>query len=267
MTPPEEVDRGDPVVRRSDRGAVATLTLARPSARNALSMAVLDALADHLAAIDADPSVRVLVLAGEGSAFSAGHDLREVVAHPDESFRRDLFARCSAVMLAITRLRQPVIAKVHGVATAAGCQLVATCDLAVAGASARFATPGVDIGLFCTTPMVALTRNVAPKAAMEMLLTGDLVDADHAVRIGLVNRVVADGALDAEVEALADLIASKPPATVALGKAAFWRLRSLPLDEAYADASHTMACNLEMEEATEGIAAFLEKRPPRWITP
>lgn len=252
------------VVRRSDRGAVTTLTLARPAARNALSMAVLDTLAEHLAAIDADPAVHVVVLAGEGPAFSAGHDLREIVAHPDDAYRRALFARCSEVMVALTRLRQPVIAKVHGVATAAGCQLVATCDLAVAGASARFATPGVDIGLFCTTPMVALTRNVAPKAAMEVLLTADLVDAEHAHRIGLVNRVVADDDLDAAVDALADQIAAKPPATVALGKAAFWRLRSLPLDAAYADASETMACNLEMDEAAEGIAAFLEKRPPRW---
>ncbi|HWJ60734.1 MAG TPA: enoyl-CoA hydratase [Acidimicrobiales bacterium] len=252
------------LVRRSDRGSIATLTLARPAARNALSLAVLDELAAHLAAIDADGSVHVVVLAGEGPAFSAGHDLREIVAHPEEAYRRTLFARCSEVMVALTRLRQPVIAKVHGVATAAGCQLVATCDLAVAGASARFATPGVDIGLFCTTPMVALTRNVAPKAAMELLLTAELIGADEAHRIGLVNRVVADDDLDAEVDALAELVASKPPATVALGKAAFWRLRSLPLDEAYADASDTMACNLEMDEAAEGISAFLEKRPPRW---
>lgn len=259
-------ERSDVVVR-SDSGAVATLTLARPAARNALSLAVLDALAEHLAAIDGDPSVHVAVLAGEGPAFSAGHDLREIVAHPGDADRRALFARCSEVMLAITRLRQPVVAKVHGVATAAGCQLVATCDLAVAGASARFATPGVDIGLFCTTPMVALTRNVAPKAAMELLLTGQLVSADEALRIGLVNRVVADEDLDAAVDDLADLIASKPPATVALGKAAFQRLRSLPLEAAYADASETMAANLQMDEAAEGIAAFLEKRPPRWSTP
>lgn len=255
------------VVRRTDEGSVATLTLDRPAARNALSLDVLDALAGHLAAIDTDHSVHVVVLAGEGPAFSAGHDLREIVGHPDDAFRRTLFARCSEVMVAITRLRQPVIARVHGVATAAGCQLVATCDLAVAGASARFATPGVDIGLFCTTPMVALTRAVAPKHAMELLLTGELIPADEARRIGLVNRVVPDADLDGEVAALAALIASKPPETVALGKAAFQRLRSLPLDAAYADASDTMACNLEMDEAVEGIAAFLEKRPPRWSTP
>lgn len=264
MTSPGANDPGEPVVLRSDRGAVATLTLARPAARNALSMAVLDGLAVELAAIDADPAVHVVVLAGEGPAFSAGHDLREIVARPDEEYRHRLFARCSDVMLAISRLRQPVIAKVGGVATAAGCQLVATCDLAVAGASAQFATPGVDIGLFCTTPMVALTRNVAPKAAMEMLLTGELIDAEHALRIGLVNRVVPDVDLDAAVGALADLVASKPPATVALGKAAFQRLRALPLDQAYVDASETMAANLAMGEAAEGIAAFLEKRRPRW---
>ncbi len=255
------------VVRRDDRGAVSTLTLARPEARNALSLQVLDALAVHLAAIDGDRSVRVVVVAGEGSAFSAGHDLREIVEHPDEAYRQALFARCSEVMVAITRLRQPVIARVHGVATAAGCQLVASCDLAVVGESARFATPGVNIGLFCTTPMVALTRNVTPKAAMELLLTGELISASAALRIGLVNRVVPDDALDAEVEALADLVATKPPETVALGKAAFWRLRDLPLTDAYADASQVMAANLAMDEAAEGIASFLEKRPPRWSTP
>ncbi|WP_426571862.1 enoyl-CoA hydratase [Aquihabitans sp. McL0605] len=252
------------VVLRSDRGPVATLTLARPEARNALSLGVLDALLAELSGVDADRSIHVVVLAGEGPAFSAGHDLREIVDQPDDAYRHDLFTRCSEVMIALTRLRQPVIAKVAGVATAAGCQLVASCDLAVAAASARFATPGVNIGLFCTTPMVALTRNVAPKAAMEMLLTGALIPADEALRIGLLNRVVPDGSLDAEVDALADLIASKPPETVALGKAAFWRLRDLPLVDAYADASRVMAANLGMDEAAEGISAFLEKRPPRW---
>jgi len=256
-------DKG-PVVRRSDGGSVATLTLARPEARNALSLEVLDALADHLTSIGRDPSVHVVVLAGDGPAFSAGHDLREIVDHPDEGYRQALFSRCSEVMLAITRLRQPVIARVHGVATAAGCQLVASCDLAIAAASARFATPGVNIGLFCTTPMVALTRNVAPKAAMELLLTGELIPAHEAERIGLVNRVVPDEDLDAAVAALAELIASKPPETVALGKAAFWRLRDQPLEAAYTDASAVMAANLGMDEAAEGIAAFLEKRPPRW---
>jgi enoyl-CoA hydratase/carnithine racemase len=264
---PDPTFADDVVVRRSDRGAVATITLARPAARNALSMAVLDALVEELAVIDADRGVHVVVLAGEGPAFSAGHDLREIVAHPDEGYRRTLFDRCSEVMTAITRLRQPVIAKVHGVATAAGCQLVASCDLAIAAETARFATPGVDIGLFCTTPMVALSRAVSSKHAMELLLTGELISATEAHRIGLVNRVVADGDLDDETDALAGLIASKPPATVALGKAAFQRIRALPLDDAYADASETMACNLAMPEAEEGIGAFLAKRPPRWSSP
>ena len=252
------------LVLRVDSGRVATMTLARPQARNALSLAVLDELVERLADLDADRTVRVVVVAGEGPAFSAGHDLREITEQPDEAYRHRLFARCADVMIAITRLRQPVIAKVHGVATAAGCQLVASCDLAVAGASARFATPGVNIGLFCTTPMVALTRSVGAKAAMEMLLTGDLISADQALRIGLVNRVVPDDQLDSAVDALAEQIAAKPPETVALGKAAFWRLRDLPLVEAYADASQVMARNLGLDEAHEGIAAFLEKRPPNW---
>jgi enoyl-CoA hydratase/carnithine racemase len=254
-------------VRLERDGPIATVTLARPEARNALSRPVLDTLAGYLAELDADRSIRVVVLAGEGPAFSAGHDLREIVDHPDEAYRQALFARCSEVMVAITRLRQPVIAAVAGVATAAGCQLVASCDLAVAGESARFATPGVNIGLFCTTPMVALTRNVAPKHAMELLLTGELVSAAEAQRIGLVNRVVPDGALTAEVGALAELIASKPPETIALGKAAFWRLRDLPLTDAYADASAVMAANLDLAEAREGIGAFLEKRRPDWSAP
>lgn len=252
------------LVRRHDRGAVATLTLNRPAARNALSMAMLDALGLHLATITEDRSVHVVVLAGDGPAFSAGHDLREVAEHPDPDFRRRLFARCSDVMVQLTRLRQPVIAQVGGVATAAGCQLVASCDLAVAGESARFATPGVNIGLFCTTPMVALSRSVAPKHAMELLLTGDLVDAAHAARIGLVNRVVPDADLAAATAALADGIAARSPLTVATGKEASWRQRDLPLVDAYAYASEVMAQNLATEDAGEGIAAFLEKRAATW---
>lgn len=252
------------LVTRLDLGHVATLTLNRPQARNALSLELLDALGASLAQVNADPSVHVVVLAGAGPAFSAGHDLREITANPDQEYRADLFARCSQVMVQLTELRQPVIAKVHGVATAAGCQLVATCDLAVAGESARFATPGVDIGLFCTTPAVALTRAVAPKHAMELLLTGELVSAAHAHRIGLVNQVVPDDELDQAVAALASKVASKPPAVVALGKAALQRQRSLPLADAYRDASQTMVANLALAEADEGIAAFLEKRPPNW---
>jgi enoyl-CoA hydratase/carnithine racemase len=256
----------DPLVVRRDDGAVARLTLNRPAARNALSLAMLDALGDALEAVAVERGIHVVVLAGAGPAFCAGHDLREIRAQPDPAFRRRLFERCSEVMLAVTRLPQPVIAEVAGVATAAGCQLVATCDLAVAGESARFATPGVDIGLFCTTPMVALSRTVGPKAALEMLYTGELVPAADAARIGLVNRVVADADLTVEVDRLAAVIASKPPATVAAGKAAFHAERGLSLVDAYAHAVDEMACALDRAEAEEGIAAFLDKRPPVWPT-
>lgn len=258
------MEPSDPLVLRSDRGAIATLTLNRPDQRNALSLAMLDALAAHLEELAHDRSIHVLVLAGDGAVFSAGHDLRELRDRPDERYRTDLFARCSQVMVALTQLPQPVIARVHGVATAAGCQLVATCDLAVAAASARFATPGVDIGLFCSTPMVAVTRSVAPKHAMELLLTGQMASAADAHRMGLVNRVVPDEDLDAAVAELAELIASKPAATVALGKATFWAQRDLPLAQAYGVASQAMVDNLALPDAAEGIGAFLAKRPAVW---
>lgn len=257
-------DTDGPMVRRDDVGHVATLTLDRPRSRNALSSAMLAALATKLSEVEADPTVHVVVLAGAGPAFCAGHDLREIRANPDPAFHERLFAQCSDVMVQITRLRQPVIARVGGVATAAGCQLVATCDLAVAGASARFATPGVDIGLFCSTPMVALSRAVAPKHAMELLLTGDLVSADEAARIGLVNRVVPDDELEAATTALADRIAAKSPLTVAIGKEASWHQRDLSLVDAYGYTSAVMARNLATADAGEGIAAFLEKRDPTW---
>lgn len=263
----ETVDPGaGALVGRHDDGGVATLTLQRPAARNALSLALLGELLEHLAAIDADPAVRVVVLGAQGPAFSAGHDLRELASAPDDEARAEIFRRCSEVMVAIVELRVPVIAAVGGIATAAGCQLVATCDLVVASSAARFATPGVDIGLFCTTPMVALQRAVAPKHAMELLLTGTAIAAEDAHRIGLVNRVVDPEALDAEVGALAALIAAKPSATVRAGKAAARRLATLPLREAYADASAAMAEGLTAPEAVEGIGAFLDKRPPRWPT-
>lgn len=257
---------GDPCVVRADVDHVATLTLNRPQRRNALSTEMLTALAEHLAAIDADPSVRVVVLAAAGPAYCAGHDLREIEGHPDPAFRSALFQQCSDLMVAITRLRQPVIAQVQGTATAAGCQLVATCDLAVAATSASFATPGVNIGLFCTTPMVALSRAVAPKHAMELLLTGDAIDAADAARIGLVNRVVPDHDLAAATHALAARIASRSPAALAVGKAAAARQRDLPLEPAYAFASQVMADNLALPDATEGIDAFLHKRTPIWNT-
>lgn len=257
-------DPDGPLVLRHDAGHVATLTLDRPATRNALSSAMLTALADHLAAVTTDASVHVVVLAGTGPAFSAGHDLREIEANPDPVYRERLFAQCSDVMVAVTRLRQPVIARVAGMAIAAGCQLVASCDLAVAGASARFATPGVDIGLFCSTPMVAVTRNVAPKHAMELLLTGEAISAEEAARIGLVNRVVPDHDLDAAVGELAGKIAAKSPSTIALGKEAYWRQRDLPLVDAYTYTSGVMARNLDTVDAAEGIDAFLTKRPPAW---
>jgi enoyl-CoA hydratase/carnithine racemase len=258
------MDEPQPSVRRQDRDGIATLTLDRPAARNALSSAVLAELLDHLRAIDADASVHVVVLAGNGPAFSAGHDLRELRDNPEPEFRTELFERCSEVMLAVLGLRQPVIAKVHGVATAAGCQLVATCDLAVAARSARFATPGVNIGLFCSTPMVALSRAVGRKQAMEMLLTGEMIDAAEALRIGLVNRVVADDELDAAVDGLAATVAAKSSAVVAIGKEAFHRQVEMPVAEAYRFTGGVMVRNLGLADAGEGIDAFLGKRPPTW---
>lgn len=254
----------DDLVLRHQHGGVRTLTLNRPKARNALSLAMLNALGQELTAANADPSVRVVVLAGNGPAFSAGHDLREIREHDDPDLYRDLFESCSMVMIQIADLRQPVIASVAGVATAAGCQLVATCDLAVAGRSARFATPGVDIGLFCSTPMVAVTRAIAPKHAMELLLTGEMVDAETAFRMGLVNRVVDDDDLDGAVATLAELIASKPPTVVTAGKATYRRQRGLSSVAAYEVASQAMVDGLAGPDAAEGISAFLEKRPPRW---
>jgi enoyl-CoA hydratase/carnithine racemase len=251
-------------VLREDDGHVRRLTLHRPSSRNALSTSMLRALAEELCAADASADVHVVVLAGEGPAFSAGHDLKELRDHPDPQWRAELFEQCSELMVQVTRLRQPVIAEVATVATAAGCQLVATCDLAVAAESARFATPGVNIGLFCTTPMVALSRAVAPKHAMEMLLTGEMVDAAEAHRIGLVNRVVPDARLRVTTDQLAATIAAKSPLVVSLGKQAFQRSRDLPLREAYLDANSVMVDNLTADDAGEGIAAFLERRPATW---
>ncbi|MEA1834500.1 enoyl-CoA hydratase [Methylobacterium durans] len=253
-----------PLLLREDRDGVASLTLNRGAARNALSLALMETLQGALDAIGADPGVRVVVLKGAGPAFCAGHDLKEMRSDRDHEAIDAIFKACSRTMIAIIRLPQPVIAQVHGVATAAGCQLVATCDLAVASADARFATPGVDIGLFCSTPMVALSRAVPRKAALEMLLLGEPIGAAEAQRIGLVNRVVPGDELEAATFALARAIAEKPRRVVALGKAAFARQGELGLEEAYAYAAGVMARNMMMEEATEGIDAFLQKRAPRW---
>jgi enoyl-CoA hydratase/carnithine racemase len=253
-----------PVLLRSDADGIATLTLNRPHARNALSMGLMGALQDELDAIREDPGVRVVVLRGAGPAFCAGHDLKEMRGDPSREATAAVFRTCARVMLSIARLPQPVIAQVHGIATAAGCQLVATCDLAVCAEEARFATPGVQIGLFCSTPMVALSRAVSRKAAMEMLLIGEPVDAAEALRIGLVNRVVPAPDLDAAVGALASRIASKARRVLAIGKEAFGRQIEMDLEEAYGYAAEVMTRNMMMADAHEGIDAFLGKRPPRW---
>jgi enoyl-CoA hydratase/carnithine racemase len=252
------------LVERRIEAGVAWLTLNRPAQRNALSVALMTALQAALDECATDPAVRVLVIAGAGLAFCAGHDLRELRAHPEAAFHAALFAQCSRLMTAIIRHPKPVIARVHGVATAAGCQLVASCDLAVAADTARFATPGVNIGLFCSTPMVALSRAVGRKAAMEMLLTGDMIDAERARELGLVNRVVPEAALDAAVMGLAGGIAAKSPLTLAIGKAAFYRQAEMDLDDAYAYAAATMTRNMLAADAAEGIDAFLDKRVPAW---
>ena len=254
----------EPILLRSDADSVATLTLNRPAQRNALSRPMIAALSSALEAIGEDRSVRAVVIAANGPGYCAGHDLKEIRARPDRAFYDLLFAECSALMTRIVRQPQPVIACVHGVATAAGCQLVASCDLAVASEEARFATPGVNIGLFCSTPMVALSRTVSRKHAMEMLLTGDLMDARTARRFGLVNRVVPAAALETETQALAAKIAGKSGAVVKIGKEAFYRQLEMELDEAYDYTSGVIAANMEMRDAEEGVDAFIAKREPVW---
>jgi enoyl-CoA hydratase/carnithine racemase len=254
---------------RTDADAIAILTLNRPGARNALSEALLDALTQELDAIAEDRAVRAVILAAEGPAFSAGHDLKEMTAHrgdPDRgrAYFAEILTRCSAMMQRIVRLPQPVIAAVEGVATAAGCQLVASCDLAVAGAAARFSTPGVHIGLFCSTPMVALSRNLAPKHAMEMLLLGEAVGAEDAYRFGLVNRVVPPGEALGEARRMAATIAAKSPLTLKIGKRAFSEQREMGLSQAYDLATQVMVENMLARDAEEGIGAFIEKRAPVW---
>lgn len=254
----------DDILLRSDNDGVATLTLNRPAARNALSTGLMAALQMELDAIATDAAIRVVVIAANGPAFCAGHDLREVRATPKRTAYEALFAQCSALMLSITRLPQPVIARVHATATAAGCQLVATCDLAVAADSARFATPGVNIGLFCSTPMVAVSRNLGRKQTMEMLLTGEIIDAEAARAGGLINKAVPEGDLDAAVDAYCRQIASKSPLTLKIGKEAFYRQLEMPLEDAYTYASDVMVTNMLARDAEEGIDAFLEKRDPEW---
>ncbi len=253
----------DNLLLRDDRDGVAWLTLNRPQARNALSAPLMSALEAALDAIAADPAIRVMVIAGAGPAFCAGHDLREVRGL-DPAGLAALFTQCSRLMQRITALRVPVIARVHGIATAAGCQLVATCDLAIAADTARFATPGVNIGLFCSTPMVALSRAVGRKAAMEMLLTGDMLDAPRAATLGLVNHAVPEAALDDTVRSLAQRIAARSPTAVRIGKPAFYQQADLPLADAYTLTAANMVRNMAEADAAEGIDAFLAKRPPVW---
>jgi len=259
----------DPALLRENSGPVAVLTLNRPAARNSLSEALLAMLGDELSSISTDTSVRAVVLAANGPAFCAGHDLKELTgrrtdADGGRAYFQQIMDTCSTMMQQIVALPQPIIAAVQGVASAAGCQLVASCDLAVAGAKAGFATPGVDIGLFCSTPMVALSRNVARKYAMEMLLSGDVVSAEKAAAIGLVNEVVAAGHERARAIELASKIASKSSHVVGIGKAAYYRQIELPLAEAYAYASKVMTENMMARDAEEGICAFIEKRDPSW---
>ncbi|MDO8605050.1 MAG: enoyl-CoA hydratase [Phaeospirillum sp.] len=253
-----------PILLHHVEDGVATLTLNRPEARNALSVALMTELERALTAISTDRSVKVVVLAASGPVFCSGHDLKEMRGLDGRDAVASVFTLCSRVMTGIVRLPQPVIARVHGMATAAGCQLVASCDLAYASVEARFATPGVNIGLFCSTPMVALSRAVGRKQAMEMLLSGQPIDAATAEGWGLINRAVAPERLEAEVAAMAALIAAKSSYTVKVGKQAFYRQLELGLDDAYAHAAEVMTTNMLARDAAEGIDAFLAKRPPRW---
>ncbi len=264
MNPPPFETSADAALLRTDAAGVTTLTLNRPRQFNAINGAMLDELQAMLDAIARDNSVRVVVLAGAGRAFSPGHDLKEMLANSNEAFIGALFRRCCDVMLTLRRLPQPVIAKVHGVATAAGCQLVAAADMAVAAADARFATSGINYGLFCATPGVPVSRNIAPKRAFEMVMTGEFIDAPTALAWGLVNRVTAPEALDDEVAELARVLMAKPRRVLAAGKKFFYEQLEQNLVDAYASASELITRNMLAAEGQEGVAAFVDKRKPRW---
>ncbi len=257
-------DASAPVLIREDKDGVATLTLNRPEQFNSLSEALLDALQRELDRVAADDSVRVVVLAGAGRAFCAGHDLKEMRANPKQSYYEDLFARCGRMMQTVVASPKPVLARVHGVATAAGAQLVASCDLAIASENARFGTTGINLGLFCSTPSVAVSRAMGRKRSFEMLFTGEMVDAKTAEGLGLVNRVVPLAELDAAVAGVAKKIAAQPASAVRIGKEMFYRQLSMELPEAYRFAGDTMAANMMEADAIEGIDAFLSKRDPSW---
>lgn len=254
----------EPVLLREDHDGIATLTLNRPAQYNALSEELMSALQAQLDDIGADDSLRVVIIAANGKAFCPGHDLKEMRSSEDRAFHQALFDKCSRMMLTINKLRQPVIARVNGVATAAGCQLVANCDLAVAASEARFAVSGINLGLFCSTPAVPLSRNMHRKQAMQMLLTGDFIDAETAMQYGLVNEVVPGDELDSATLALAGKIAARSAHSIALGKEMFYRQLEMDLSEAYAFASERMACNMDSHDAREGIDAFFQKRKPEW---
>ena len=258
------MDETDLLLHSLDARGVVTLTMNRPAAYNALSVALLDALQSALDRVAQDERARVVVLAAAGKAYCAGHDLKEVRAEPSLGYYESLFAQCAQLMLSIQQLPIPVVARVQGIATAAGCQLVAQCDLAVAVREARFAVTGINLGLFCSTPAVALSRNLGRKAAFEMLVTGDFISADQALARGLVNRVVDADRLDAEVDTLVSRIAAQPRAALALGKALFYRQLESGIAAAYGDAATTMACNMMDADALEGVQAFIDKRPPAW---
>lgn len=259
--------QSEPLVVRqdsSDNSGVVTLTLNNPKQFNALSVALLIALQEELDEIEKDKSIRVVVIAAEGKAFCAGHNLKEMRAHSDREFHQSLFNQCSQMMLTLNRMPQVVIAKVQGIATAAGCQLVASCDLAVASTTAKFATSGINVGLFCSTPAVAVSRNLSPKQAFEMLITGEFIDAETAAAQGLINRVAEPEQLDNELQALIQAIISKSPVATAAGKQMFYNQLSMSLSDAYDYASQVMVDNMMADDVAEGIDAFVEKRQAVW---
>ncbi len=267
MNAPEQKTDLDPLILERREGGVVHLTLNRPSQFNSLSEEMLAALQSTLQRIGQDPAARVVVLGGAGKAFCAGHDLKQMKANPNADYYRSLFDRCTRVMMTIQKMPQPVIARVHGIATAAGCQLVGMCDLAVASSDARFAVSGINVGLFCSTPAVALSRNVDRKRAFEMLVTGEFIDAATARDRGLVNRVAPADQLDAEIAKLTDAICAKPAVAIAMGKDLFYRQGEMGIEAAYQLAGQTMACNMIDPAAQEGVQAFMEKRKPNWGTP
>ena len=254
----------EPRVVREDEGGVATLTLNRPEKLNAIDIPLMVALREQIDRLANESDVKCVVLTGAGKAFCAGHDLKQMRSNHGSEYYQTLFERCSGVMRSLVELPKPVIARVQGIATAAGCQLVATCDLAVASTDAQFAVSGINVGLFCSTPSVALSRNVQRKRAFEMLITGDFVDADTAVEYGLINHAVAPGELDAKIAELTDSIKAKPPVAVETGKRMFYKQIEMNLEDAYRYAGETMACNMLAEDTVEGVDAFIEKRKPSW---